>query len=405
MVRTQEVKLKLSDVKKVEDLPTPASGNKIYYDGDQLKSVKGFGCRVTAAGTRSFIFNYRTKLGTERRLTIGDALEWKVADARDYARELRKRVDVGEDPQGSINSGRAAPTVDDLCKDFDKHHIARKRETTARDYRANVRNHILPALKAKKVADVERTDIRALHAKVTKNAGPYQANRVHALLSKMFNYAIGEKLRSDNPCVGIERNEEIKRERYLTPAEIAKLTDALGAHEDQQAANIIRLLVLTGARRGEALAARWSQFNLEEGVWSKPPSSTKQKKAHRVPLSAPARQLIADLHKESGTGEFVFPAASKTGHRVEVKYNWQDVAKAAGLKDTRIHDLRHTYASILASAGMSLPIIGALLGHSQPATTARYAHLLDDPLRQATERVGAIFTAKKSAEVVHLHGK
>jgi integrase len=163
---------------------------------------------------------------------------------------------------------------------------------------------------------------------------------------------------------------------------------ALAEHDDQQAANIIRLLLLTGARRGEVQAARWDQFDLEDGVWPKPSASTKQRMPHRVPLSAPARLLLNALREKADDDAiYVFPGRSQ-GHRIEIKGNWAALCKGAEIKDARIHDLRHTYASVLASSGKSLPIIGALLGHTQPATTARYAHLLDEPLRAATEQAG-----------------
>jgi integrase len=169
----------------------------------------------------------------------------------------------------------------------------------------------------------------------------------------------------------------------------------------QQAANIFRLLLLTGARRGEVLSAKWADLDLAAGVWVKPGATTKQKTLHRVPLSAPARQLLADLHRGRGRSEYVFPGRL-SGHRVELKGNWAAIRKATKLNDLHIHDLRHSYASQLVSAGFSLPSIGALLGHTQPATTHRYAHLQDDPLRAATERVGAIIAGKPDAEVVAL---
>ena len=148
---------------------------------------------------------------------------------------------------------------------------------------------------------------------------------------------------------------------------------------------------------------RWDQLDLEAGVWTKPGSMTKQKTEHRVPLSAPARQLLVALREATDEGaEYVFPGPGATGHRVALKNNWAAICKAARISDARMHDLRHTYASVLASAGLSLPVIGALLGHSQPATTARYSHLFDDPLRAATERAGAIVTGSKSAEVIAL---
>jgi integrase len=162
-------------------------------------------------------------------------------------------------------------------------------------------------------------------------------------------------------------------------------------------ADIIRLLLLTGCRRGEALSATWDQFNLATGVWSKPPSSTKQQRHHEVPLSAPARELLARRRKQADGSPYVFPGP--TGHRKVLKQHWARILKAAGITGLRIHDLRHSFASSLVGAGFSLPVIGALLGHSQPSTTARYAHLARDPLREAVERHGAIVASAPSAEV------
>lgn len=406
--------IKLSDA-TVKALETPINGNRISYDTE----VKGFGVRVTAAGARSFILNYRTRTGRERRYTIGSFPDWKVGAAREEAKGLKKKIDVGHDPMEEVEADRNAKTVGDLCDRFEEEHLAKKRPATARDYKSLIKNEIRPALKHKKVLEIDFADIDALHRKITKRGAPYLANRVVAVLSKMFSLAIKWKWRTDNPAKGIERNEEQKRQRYLSPVELASLTKALAALLDQQAANIIRLLLLTGARRGEVLAARWEQFDLTDGVWTKPGSTTKQKTIHRVPLSAPARQLLSGLRadaenrarkKGEDVSEYVFPGRSG-GHREEIKQAWRDVCVAAGIvtatternergkerlvvkTSARVHDLRHTYASVLASSGMSLPIIGALLGHSQPATTARYSHLMDDPLRQATERVGAIVTA------------
>lgn len=399
--------MKLNDT-LIDKLPLPATGNKITYDDD----VKGFGIRVTAGGARSFILNYRTRSGLERRYTIGARPDWKTGPAREEAKNLKKKIDVGFDPMGELKAARDAKTVADLCDRFEKEHLAKKRDSTARDYKALIKKRILPALKHKKVIEVEFTDIDSLHRKISKNA-PYLANRTVAVLSKMFALAIKWKWRTDNPAKGIERNDEQKRHRYLSPAELAKLTEALAALEDQQAADIFRLLLLTGARRGEVQAAKWEQFDLTAGVWTKPGSTTKQKTLHRVPLSAPARLLLSELRgKAKDDAVYVFPGRG-VEHRIEIKNEWREVCIAAGIvtaetipdgkggekivltPSARIHDLRHTFASVLASAGLSLPIIGALLGHSQPATTARYSHLMDDPLRQATERVGSIVMAKE----------
>jgi integrase len=168
-------------------------------------------------------------------------------------------------------------------------------------------------------------------------------------------------------------------------------------------------LLLSGARLGEVLGLTWDQLDLAAGVWTKPSSHTKQKREHRVPLSAPARQLLVDIHATSEPSPYVFRAHfGESRPAGDIRGAWAALCKTAGISGVRIHDLRHTYASMLASAGLSLPVIGALLGHTKPQTTARYAHLFDDPLRQAVETVGAIVTGAarptRSAEIVPLKG-
>jgi integrase len=291
--------------------------------------------------------------------------------------------------------GAEAPTVDDLADRFEEEHLPRKRPSTANDYRSILAGHIRPALGRRKVASLLYEDIDGLHRSVTKNAGPYRANRVLTVMSKMCTLAVQWRWRTDNPCRHVPRNDEHKRKRYLSAAELERLSKALTEHDDRDAADVFRLLLLTGARRGEVLAARWRDIDLETGTWSKPGSTTKQKTDHIVPLSAPARQMLAARGQDS---EFVFPGRSG-GHRVAVKSDWARICKAAEISGLRVHDLRHSYAAQLASAGVGLHTIGALLGHSNPTTTHRYAHLFDDPLRAATEKVGAIISGKPSAEI------
>jgi integrase len=249
---------------------------------------------------------------------------------------------------------------------------------------------VLPRLGQTRVRDVTHQQIDALHAEVGRTR-PVRANRVVEVLRKAFNLAIRWGWRTDNPASGVHRNQEERRARYLTAAEIARLSEALAAHPERVSANAIKLLMLTGARRGEVLTARWEMFDLVAGVWVKPSAHTKQRKEHRVPLSAPALQLLRDM-RTAGADTYVFPGRHG-GPLTDVKRTWQSVTAGAGIRDCRLHDLRHTYASLLASAGLSLPIIGALLGHTQTQTTARYSHLQDDPLRAATEHVGSVINA------------
>lgn len=420
-------KLTETFVKKI--LP-PESGNRILYDDD----IKGFGIRVTAKGARSFVLNYSIAR-RERRITIGQFPAWSVAAARDHVKELRKAVDRGEDPLATRDEARRGDTIADLIDDFEKDHLPKLRPGTREEYVRHIKANIRPTLGPLKADAVRRADIAALHRKVSKES-PYAANRMLATASVIFNYAIKMERLDRNPCQGIDKNPEHRRERFLSAPEIAALSDALN-ELDGQSANVIRFLMLTGARRGEVLKARWQQFDLDTGVWSKPAATTKQKKIHRVPLSPPAIELLAGIRKSSDS-PWVFPGTNDQP-QVNVKRFWQkareratiilwerqpdtpqgklvadlktsfnrtpefneieraaeavEIELPAGLTDVRIHDLRHSFASLLVARGASLPIIGALLGHTRTETTARYAHLADDPLRAATELVGQALLA------------
>ena len=381
---------KLTD-KLVKSLPAPASGNKITYD----TNVHGFGFRVTTAGARAFILNYRIN-GRERRYTIGAYPDWSVGAAREEAKRLKRQVDRGYDPMGQRHAERAAPTVAELARRFLEEHAMRKVLRAQADDRAMIEKLVLPVIGQLKVHDVRRDDIDRLHRDISRTR-PIRANRVAQLLSKMFSLAVRWEYRSDNPVKGIHRNPEPKRTRYLSNDELKRLIAALASRPNQTSANAIRMLLLTGARRGEVLNARWDQFDLEAGVWTKPSAHTKQKKEHRVPLSALVMQLLSQMRNSAGSSPYVFPGRVPGKPLKEIKGFWAGVCKEAKIEDCRIHDLRHTYASILASAGHSLPVIGALLGHTQPNTTARYSHLFDDPLREATEQVGSVVTDLSAA--------
>ena len=400
--------IKLTE-RAVRSLPVPKDGSLIYWD----QSTKGFGCRVTPNGVRSFVLDYRAG-GRHRRYTIGQYDDWSVAAAREEAQRLRRAVDAGSDPMGDRHARHRAPTVQELFERYCDEHLPKKRERSAADDKSMWRRDILPKLGKFKVADLRFTDVDRLHREITRSGRPVRANRVVEVLRKALNLAVLWDWIDRNPAVGVERNPEERRERYLKGEEIVRLCRAMQDHPQQQSVNAIRLLMLTGARRGEVLSSTWDQFDLEAGIWIKPSGHTKQKREHRVPLSAPALQLLTDM-KTGATSGFLFPNPNGTGHQVDLKRTWQALCKEAGLVEVvghktnrkgdlvpilrhtaRVHDLRHTYASILASAGASLPLIGSLLGHTQPATTARYAHLLDDPQRRATESVGAAIEAATS---------
>jgi integrase len=418
--------LELTD-KVVKELPAPLYGNKVHYDAN----TTGLGVRVTAASLRTYVFRYRVKgFGTERTATIGDAGRWgadgkwkrgawTLALARKRADELRRQVDSGGDPMGELHALRAARTIHDLADRFEAEYLPKRRPKTQKDYKAWLRLHVRPEIGNRKVASIERQDVERLHTKVAKTA-PITANRVIAVLSRMFTLAVSWNMRADNPCRGVEKAPEEKRERFLSEAEIARLSEVLAAHPDKASANAVRLLLLTGARHGEVLSARWEHFDFVRGVWTKPSSHVKQKKEHRLPLSPPALVLLAEMKAEADVENsrrerdglqpisWLSPGRfGDEGHRAELGRFWDGIRRKAGLQGVRLHDLRHTHASILASQGQSLLVIGQLLGHSQAATTHRYSHLFDDPLKAAVERAGMfIENAGKdpAAEVVPIAG-
>jgi integrase len=391
--------MKITDA-TVKTLSAPSSGNKVYYDGDPA----GFGVRVTAAGIRSFVFTYRVRGSQrQRQITIGRCSNWTARVARDKARALRRQVDDGGDPLGDIAAERQAPTVSELADRFVAEHVAPKtRPGTATAYLGHLNRTIRPALGNLKVAAVKFDDVDRLHRHITDRSGPYAANRTMATLTKMFSLAVRWGYRTDNPCKGVAANRETKRRRYLKDDELPRLLKAMAAHSNRGAVNIVRMLLLTGGRVGEVLAMRWEDVDLGAGTWHKR-AATKQKADHSVPLSAPARALLSEVAAEQAKGDtkqvFVFPGRnSSSGHYSDLNFFWKDLRDAAGIPDVRLHDLRHSVASVLASSGISLPIIGELLGHATPAMTSRYAHIFMDAQRAAIERVGAVVEAAGRSE-------
>jgi len=390
--------------KSIKKMESPKRGNRIEWDSE----IPGFGVRVTAAGVTSFILDYRIS-GRQRRYTIGRHPELTVAAARAEAVELRLRIRDGHDPMEERHQSRLEPTLGDLATEYlERHAVPNKRPTSLRVDRQIIDKIIRPRIGKRRLKAVGRRDIEALH--LSMKATPYAANRVLSLLSKMFNLGIQWRWTTDNPARGVPRFQEGKRERWLTTEEIQRFREALDSYPDQNAANALRLLMLTGSREGEVLKAEWEQFDFQRGVWTKPSHNTKQKRVEHIPLSTPALKLLKRMMPKDATGT-LFPRAHG-GARVSLRRPWIQACKVSGLvvaeqvmgkrrkvtryhPTVRIHDLRHSYASHLVSNGVSLHIVGKLLGHAQAATTMRYAHLQDEALRAATNRFGDIYTETK----------
>lgn len=375
--------------------PAKADQDHVYWD----TSMPGFGIRVKPPATLSYVIQYRTA-GQSRRMTLGKHGRITLEKARKEAKKYLGQVTVGQDPARERAEQRAAPTMKELAADYlERHAVPKKRPASVRDDRSMLDRFILPKLGSRKVNAITRREIEGVTNSLA--ATPYTANRVRALLSKMFSLAVGWAWRPDNPVANVAPFPETARERWLREDEIDRLFAVLDAHSNQSYGNAIRLLLFTGARRSEVLKAEWSQFDLENGLWTKPAHTTKQRRLHHVPLSSEALSLLRSMRAVAdGDQRYLFPGRpapraaddkqSQGQERPlqEIRRFWHEVRREAGLEDVRLHDLRHTFASHIVSAGVSLPMVGQLLGHTQAATTQRYAHLAVEPLRAASDAFG-----------------
>ena len=375
--------------KLIDSLSPPEKGNTITYDD----TIRGFGIRITKKGAKSFVLNYVVN-GRERRYTIGQYGAWTAVAAREKAAELKRQVDNGIDPLAVKQAERSAMSVKELWKEFEKRHLPDLVERSQKDVTSMFANYILPELGTVRLKDLTGAQIDDLHKHVTQNGGSTRANRVLEALRSAINKGIRWGYCEKNPADGFKRNAEEAKENYLTPAQLEIVFDKLNEMPNKKAANIIRMLILTGARIGEVLRAEWAHFSLDKALWIKPSSHTKQKKVHKVPISLETMELLETI-KENNTSKYVFPSEKgKPMH--DIKKPWAWLKKEANIEGYRIHDLRHTFASLLISEGENLAVIGKLLGHSQHQTTLRYAHLMDDPLRAAAGKIGALARSGKN---------
>ena len=372
--------------KRAVDAPEPREKAYIAFDAE----ISGFGVRIMPSGVKSFCVEYRPHGGgrgvAKKRLTLGRYGAMTVEQGRQAAlTALAERAEKSRQ--------RAALTVADLIDAFLEDHVARLKPKTREGYSAAL-TKLRKAHGGIKAASLTREHVAALHRGMCDI--PYQANWMLAAISKLYAWASEHgRLPEDhpNPARRIPRYKEHARERFLTGGEFAKLGHALRtAPIDPYAGTAIFSLILTGARVNEILHARWSWLDTERGLLNLPDLKTGKKS---IFLNAPALVILARLPRLEGT-PFIFPGRKKGEPLSRIGRPWATIKQAAGLDGLRLHDLRHSFASIGAGASMGLPVIGKLLGHSQPQTTARYAHLADDPARQAVETIGAEIEAAMS---------
>lgn len=372
--------------KRLVEAAEPRDKDYIICDDD----LAGFAVRILPSGRRSYIAQYR--IGNRyRRMSLGAHGVLTPEKARRQAFKVLAAVKDGEDPAGERSRARKACTVKELAKRFDEEHISvRLKPGTAREYRRNLRRFILPALGRLKVAEVTRADIAKFHHDLRHI--PYQANRNLEVISKMFVLAEMWGMRPDgsNPRLHIKKYPEEKRERYLSQEELTSLGSVLSEAEqigveDIYAISAIRLLIFTGCRLNEIMTLKWAEVDLENSCLRLSDSKTGARVVH---LGPPALDLLANL-KRQPNNPWVICGKIPGTYRKEIQKFWQRIRHRAGIDDVRIHDLRHSFASNAVSQGMSLPMIGKLLGHTQVQTTARYAHLAADPVKAAADAISS----------------
>jgi integrase len=384
--------------------------------------VRGLGLREHKS-CETFVLRYRNHDGVEHLLKIGRLGEWTWAAARDEAKKLRREIDRGGDPADERRERREAPTVQDLVDRYVAEHLPQKQaknrglDYMARkvQYREALERKVLDDIarhlgKHARVADIHGGDVKKMHEALTRDRGPVMANRMLGTCSKMFALALvpmaGENAAwrdqaQGNPCKGIARNHEEGRSRFYSAAELTRIVEALdaysaadgvGGHGSDSSVDAIKLIMLTGCRPQEARLAKWSEFS-EPGYWTRPSAHVKTRKELRVPLAPGAVELVERLRKSRKVGQvWMFPGQKPGQPLATLEHPWRFVRKHAGLAATdRCYDLRHSFASIGAGGGLSLPIIGRLLGHAHPKTTARYAHLAPGPLEEAVGKIGAVY--------------
>jgi integrase len=364
----------------------PTDKDVIFWD----KELPGFGVKVTPAGRRVYFCYYRTESGQQRRPMIGQHGHLTCGEARGIAKDMLADVRKGGDPSHSRKEKRQALILEEFAERYLSDHArSKKKPLSVEADERNLRNHVLPALGRKKLPEITRADVARFHQSMRDKPGA--ANRCLMLLSKMFNLAELWGLRPDstNPCRHIEKFAERKIERFLSPDELARLGTVLVDAEAKKTAPAaviaaIRLLIFTGCRRDEILTLRWEHVDMDRQCLRLPDSKTGAKSIH---VNSAGMETLHAIPRVEGN-PWVIVGAKRGSHLVNIEKPWRALRERAGLADLRLHDLRHSFASIGAAAGLGLPMIGALLGHREAATTQRYAHLAADPLRAANELIG-----------------
>lgn len=401
--------MKAKLTKRYVEAVKPGPKDQFIWDTD----LPMFGVKVTPKGARIYLAQYRIH-GRLRRYTIGQHGKVTHEEARQEAAKLFGQVATGIDPAATRNALSKEMTVSELCDLYWKEGTGHKKESTLVSDKGRIAGHIKPVLGRMRVGDVEAADVQRFMLAVAKGqtksnketgkkrgrsivrGGKGVANRSLILLSAIFNFAIMRGMRPDNPCRGVKKYPGETKERFLTAAELTKLGQALNdleaAKANRTAIEAIRLIALTGARRNEILTLQWDFIDKDNQCLRLPESKENRGRAKVIPLGAPAMQRLSELPRLEGN-PYVFPNGNGNGCYNNLSKFWQRVTAKAELPGVRIHDLRHTFASVGATSSVPFFALSALMGHRSTATTKRYAHLTDHPLKAAANGISGQIAA------------
>jgi integrase len=384
----------------LDGLALPKAGMRdTYHD---LKT-NGLQLRVTSNGVKTFSLFRRVKNGSPERVTLGRYPDMSIEQARTESTRLNGLLVQGINPNTDSRALKTETTMQELFDEFLKHRRNKRgaflSEKTKRSYRYDFGLY-LEKWGKRKLSQFKDTDFGKLHAEIGKEHST-TANRVIALASSLFGYAAERKLfKGANPAYGIKKFPETKRDRFLQSDELPAFFEALAEEPNDTLRDYFLISLLTGARRSNVQEMQWSQINLDRAEWRIP--TTKNGEPQTVTLTPEA---VTILQTRRGCDPvWIFPGTGATGHLVEPKKAWKRILDRAGLSDLRIHDLRRTLGSWQAKTGASLAIVGKSLNHKSPSTTAIYARLDLDPVRESVERATSAMLAagrlKESGEII-----
>jgi integrase len=409
--------------KRAIDALRPQPGRDVFHWCGELR---GFGIRTKPSGIRTFLIQYRNRRGQTRRYSLGQYGRVTVEEARREAKIKLAEVARGEDPSEARKVARDACTVADLCDRYMRdawagrilHRGRRKKASTLKIDEGRIRRHIKPLLGKKPIDEITRRDVERFLHFVTEGAtsadvktgprgrarirgGPGTAAKAVSLLSAIYNYALRKQWVGANPCVGVEKPADNRRQRYLKADEYGRLgtglaeAERLGMNTNVLAAIVV--LAFTGCRKGEILNLKREEINLRGHCLRLRDSKSGPQLR---PCGRTALNLLAKLPLD--VSEWVFPAARGDGPLVNIRKPLLAICKLAGLVDVTPHALRHSYATVAHELGYSELTIAGLLGHSAGSVTARYAHHVDSALVTAADRVSDTIAARLRNGVVEI---